>query len=29
VYCATCGKPADNRVHCSWQPECGFVEQTI
>ncbi len=24
-YCPTCGKPADNRVHCSWQPECGFA----
>ncbi len=25
-YCATCGKPADNRVHCSRQVGCEFVE---
>ncbi|MCS6807804.1 MAG: rhodanese-related sulfurtransferase [Bacteroidota bacterium] len=24
-YCATCGKPADNRVHCSWQPHCLYT----
>jgi UPF0176 protein len=22
--CPTCGKPSDNRVHCSWQPHCAF-----
>ncbi len=25
-YCPTCGKPADNRVHCSWQAGCGFAK---
>jgi UPF0176 protein len=29
VYCATCGKPADNRVHCSWQAGCGFLKDTL
>jgi UPF0176 protein len=23
--CETCGKPSENRVHCSWKPHCAFV----
>jgi UPF0176 protein len=22
TYCETCGKPSENRVHCSWRPHC-------